>query len=197
MTGSQRAENRVNGRQRQKRAAAVKFFVKLICFVFWQQLIICLLLILNYYCLPEDLRCEKIKYLKKTNRMRCIRANITHTGTLYVCKVINGWRIFNNCLMSLITSMIWRIMQIDGGVKTVSGICIILGRFESWIRSFLMFIQNNSKFLASLAWISSDCFEPFSLLSNIWIDQPLMPSSDVNRVVILIGWLSKYSHNYA
>ena len=30
-----------------------------------------------------------------------------------------------------------------------------------------------------VAWISSDCFESFSLLSNVWIHQPLMPSSDV------------------
>ena len=26
-----------------------------------------------------------------------------------------------------------------------------------------------------LAWISSDCFESFSPLSNVWIDRPLMP----------------------
>ena len=30
-----------------------------------------------------------------------------------------------------------------------------------------------------VAWISSDCLESFSPLSNVWIDRPLMPSSDV------------------
>ena len=38
-----------------------------------------------------------LKYLKKNNHVRCIRANITHTGILNVCKLINGWRIFINC----------------------------------------------------------------------------------------------------
>ena len=33
--------------------------------------------------------------------------------------------------------------------------------------------------LKSLAWISSDCFESFSPLSNVCINQLLMPSSDV------------------
>ena len=30
-----------------------------------------------------------------------------------------------------------------------------------------------------LAWNSSDCLESFSPLNNVWIDRPLMPSSDV------------------
>ena len=33
----------------------------------------------------------------------------------------------------------------------------------------------------SLAWNSSDCFESFSPLNNVWIDRPLMPSSDVTH----------------
>ena len=32
-----------------------------------------------------------------------------------------------------------------------------------------------------LAWNSSDCFESFSPLNNVWIDGPLMPSSDVTH----------------
>ena len=32
-----------------------------------------------------------------------------------------------------------------------------------------------------LAWNSSDCFESFSPLNNVWIDRPLMPSSDVTH----------------
>ena len=46
-----------------------------------------------------------------------------------------------------------------------------------------------------LAWIlgiTSSCL----LLSNLRIDQPLMPSSDI-WAVILIGWLPKHLHNYA
>ena len=35
--------------------------------------------------------------------------------------------------------------------------------------------------LKVLAWNSSDCFESFSPLNNVWIDQPLMPSSDVTH----------------
>ena len=31
----------------------------------------------------------------------------------------------------------------------------------------------------AIAWISSDCFESFSPLSNVWIDRPLIPSCDV------------------
>ena len=30
-------------------------------------------------------------------------------------------------------------------------------------------------------WNSSDCFESFSPLNNVWIDRPLMPSSDVTH----------------
>ena len=33
----------------------------------------------------------------------------------------------------------------------------------------------------SLAWNSSDCFESFSPLNNVWIGRPLMPSSDVTH----------------
>ena len=33
----------------------------------------------------------------------------------------------------------------------------------------------------SIAWNSSDCFESFSPLNNVWIDRPLMPSSDVTH----------------
>jgi len=36
--------------------------------------------------------------------------------------------------------------------------------------------------LEIIAWISSDCFESFSPLSNVWIDQLLMPSSDVTTI---------------
>ena len=32
-----------------------------------------------------------------------------------------------------------------------------------------------------LAWNSSDCFESFSPLNNVWIDRPLMPSSDITH----------------
>ena len=32
-----------------------------------------------------------------------------------------------------------------------------------------------------VAWNSSDCFESFSPLNNVWIDRPLMPSSDVTH----------------
>ena len=35
------------------------------------------------------------------------------------------------------------------------------------------------KFTCRMAWISSDYFESFSPLSNVWIDRALMPSSDV------------------
>ena len=31
---------------------------------------------------------------------------------------------------------------------------------------------------SGLAWNSTDCFESFSPLRNVWIDQPLMLSSD-------------------
>ena len=31
----------------------------------------------------------------------------------------------------------------------------------------------------NVVWNSSDCFESFSPLNNVWIDGPLMPSSDV------------------
>ena len=34
---------------------------------------------------------------------------------------------------------------------------------------------------ASVAWNSSDCFESFSPLNNVWIDRPLMPSSDITH----------------
>ena len=34
---------------------------------------------------------------------------------------------------------------------------------------------------AQVAWNSSDCFESFSPLNNVWIDRPLMPSSDVTH----------------
>lgn len=128
-----------------KSCHCLKFYVKLICFVFWQQLLICLLSVLNYW-LPEDVCCKNIKYLKKNNHLRCIRANITHTGILYVCKLINGWRIFNNCWLKLIISMIWWIMQIDGGVKTASEICIILDHtkveFDSFYSPFKIILNS-------------------------------------------------------
>ena len=38
-----------------------------------------------------------------------------------------------------------------------------------------------NKWEVYLAWNSSDCFESFSPLNNVWIDQPLMPSSDVTH----------------
>ena len=50
-----------------------------------------------------------------------------------------------------------------------------------------------------VAWISSDCFESFSPLSNVWIDRPVMPSSDVvttRKPGSDFDWLSKHSHNY-
>ena len=37
--------------------------------------------------------------------------------------------------------------------------------------------QNSSQ----VAWNSSDSFESFSPLNNVWIDRPLMPSSDVTH----------------
>ena len=40
-------------------------------------------------------------------------------------------------------------------------------------------LQYINPLLLKIAWISSDCFESFSPLSNVWIDQPLMLSSDV------------------
>ena len=33
----------------------------------------------------------------------------------------------------------------------------------------------------NLAWNSPDCFESLSPLNNVWIDRPLMPSSDVTH----------------
>ena len=42
---------------------------------------------------------------------------------------------------------------------------------------YLLIISNVTN--NEIAWISSDCFESFSPLSNVWIDQPLMPPSDV------------------
>ena len=43
----------------------------------------------------------------------------------------------------------------------------------------------------SIAWISDDYFESFSPLSNVWIDRPLMPSSDVTtrKPSSIIDWL--------
>ena len=37
------------------------------------------------------------------------------------------------------------------------------------------------KYEMILAWNSSDCFESFSPLNNVWIDRPLMQSSDVTH----------------
>ena len=42
---------------------------------------------------------------------------------------------------------------------------------------YLLIISNVTN--NEIAWISSDCFESFSPLSNVWIDRPLMPPSDV------------------
>lgn len=87
-----------------------------------------------------------LKYLKKNNHVRCIRANITHTGILNVCKLINGWRIFINCWLKLITSMIWWIMLIDGGVKTISENCIIWDHtkveFDSFYSPFKIILNS-------------------------------------------------------
>ena len=56
-----------------------------------------------------------------------------------------------------------------------------------------------SRGLTWLAWISSVCFESFSPLRNVWIDQPSSPVTSLlpeNWVVIFIGWFFKHSHNY-
>ena len=57
------------------------------------------------------------------------------------------------------------------------------------VRRCFIVLQHNLSSLAliirlnqpvfQLAWNSSDCFESFSPLNNVWIDRPLMPSSDV------------------
>ena len=44
-------------------------------------------------------------------------------------------------------------------------------------QKFSQFLENTG----GLAWNSSDCFESFSPLNNVWIDRPLMPSSDVTH----------------
>ena len=41
--------------------------------------------------------------------------------------------------------------------------------------------KNEQKHKQQGAWNSSDCFESFSPLNNVWIDRPLMPSSDVTH----------------
>ena len=54
----------------------------------------------------------------------------------------------------------------------------------------------------SLAWNSSDCYKSFSPLNNDRLNRPAVNtvqwhhSLPENRVVILIGWLSKHSQNY-
>ena len=41
--------------------------------------------------------------------------------------------------------------------------------------------RNLNRAMKRLAWNSSDCFESFSPLNNVWIDRPLMSSSDVTH----------------
>ena len=41
------------------------------------------------------------------------------------------------------------------------------------------YIHSKKDWKKDVAWISSDSFESFSPLSKVWIDRPLMPSSDV------------------
>ena len=59
------------------------------------------------------------------------------------------------------------------------------------VRRCFIVLQHNLSSLAliirlnqsvfQLAWNSSDCFESFSPLNNVWIDRPLMLSSDVSH----------------
>ena len=43
------------------------------------------------------------------------------------------------------------------------------------------YLADMFKSRSQVAWNSSDCFESFSPLNNVWIDRPLMPSSDVTH----------------
>ena len=68
------------------------------------------------------------------------------------------------------------------------------GRHQAYIHS-----KKDTK--KDVAWISCDSFESFSPLSNVWIDRPLIPSSDVitprkpgSDFDLMIA---KHLHNYA
>ena len=57
-------------------------------------------------------------------------------------------------------------------------------RTDSWAVDWSVYGHVITKFswmVVHLAWISSDCFESFSPFNNVWIDRPLMPSSDVTH----------------
>ena len=49
------------------------------------------------------------------------------------------------------------------------------------LKSLRCCLRSDYKLVNCLAWNSSDCFESFSPLNNVWIDRPLIPSSDVTH----------------
>ena len=72
---------------------------------------------------------------------------------------------------------------------------LFAGKMEKQLRSLAAFLGECSRIVSqvldssdsssngnmTLAWNSSDCFESFSPLNNVWIDRPLTPSSDVTH----------------
>ena len=80
-----------------------------------------------------------------------------------------------------------------------------IGPRQSWHLhfNFLFYVKLTWKCQlckSCLAWISYDCFKSFSPLSNMSESTSCLccPATSLlwTRVVILIGWLSKHSHNY-
>ena len=75
--------------------------------------------------------------------------------------------------------------------KTEQAITLPLPSTKSGLDNYLFFPSTNKwqfhiafeelEGKEELAWNSSDCFESFSALNNVWIDGPLMLSSDVTH----------------